>query len=215
MDGSVQQGKLSVPALRAISGRVEKRLAIFVEDEFVRQWLLTIIRERAPDAFDQIGIYPVGGDSVATKTHRGHLGNPAVSFKSICFIDGDSKETEAESEGVFRMPGGQPEMTVFDDVVGNLDSNIALLTVACQRPLAKQDEVAKAVKSVSQTNRDPHLLFAQVGEKLGFLPETTIRGAFIAIWIHENPALADRIATAIETALTTHDAVANTVRGKR
>jgi len=58
----LQQGKLSVPALRAVSGRIETRLAIFVEDDFVRHWLSAIIRERISDAMSEVGIYAVGGD---------------------------------------------------------------------------------------------------------------------------------------------------------
>lgn len=36
IEGSLMQGKLSVELLRAISGRVDKRLAVFVEDEFAK-----------------------------------------------------------------------------------------------------------------------------------------------------------------------------------
>jgi hypothetical protein len=49
----VQQGKLSVEALRAVSGKIDKRLAIFVEDEFAGQWLLTVLREGASEFVDE------------------------------------------------------------------------------------------------------------------------------------------------------------------
>jgi energy-coupling factor transporter ATP-binding protein EcfA2 len=186
VDGTLQQGKLSVEILRAVSGRIDKRLAIFVEDEFAQNWLTSILREMLPAQFEEIGIYPVFGDGNAVKTHTNHLSNPSIQFHSICYIDGDSKQKDDDKKGIFRLPGTMPESTVFDSVLGNLSENIALLTLACQRPLTRQDEVAKAVKSVSSTNRDPHLLFSQVGALLGFLPESTIRGAFLTIWIQEN-----------------------------
>jgi predicted ATPase len=201
LDGKLQQGKLSVAALRAVSGRIETRLAIFVEDDFVRHWLSAIIRERLGEAIDEIGIHAVGGDGNAVKTHTGHLSNPAIEFRSLCYIDGDSKQKESTAEWIFRLPGGTPETTIFNDVLKNLSSNIALLTAACQRPLKRQSEVERAIKSVSQTNRDPHLIFVQVGELLGFLPEAIVRGAFLAVWIQENEAAVDAIASPIISAL--------------
>jgi hypothetical protein len=197
LDGRLQQGKLSVSALRAVSGRVEKRLAIFVEDEFVTHWLASIVRERLNDEIDEIGIYAVGGDGNAVKTHVGHSENPSIEFKSLCYLDGDSKQNESAREGIFRMPGGVPETTVFNDVVLNLSANIALLTIASQRSLDRQSEVERVVRSVAQTNRDPHLLFAQIGERLGFVPEAIIRGAFLAVWIQENKANVDGIVAPI------------------
>jgi hypothetical protein len=201
LDGRLQQGKLSVTALRAVSGRIDKRLAIFVEDDFVSHWIGAVIREKLEDSIDEVGLYSVGGDGNAVKTHIAHLANPSIPFKSLCYIDGDSKQKENSSEAIYRLPGAVPETTVFNAVLGNLKSNIALLTVACQRPLDRQDEVAKAIEAVSRTNRDPHLLFVQIGEKLGFVPEAIIRGAFLSIWIQENAINADEIAAPIIASL--------------
>lgn len=186
-DGRLQQGKLSVEVLRAVSGRIDKRLAIFVEDDFAKAWVESVIRERLGDNFEEIGIYPVYGDGNAVKIHLGHAVNPAVAFHSICFVDGDSRQVDDSERSIFRLPGDIPEATVFNSAVNNLDSNIALLTVACQRPMEKQRVVAEAIKGISSTNRDPHLLFSQLGIKLGFVPETTVRGAFLTSWIQENP----------------------------
>src|SRR5207249_139742 len=43
VDGRVEQGKLSIATLRAVSGRIDRRLAIFVEDTFAESWLRAII----------------------------------------------------------------------------------------------------------------------------------------------------------------------------
>lgn len=201
LDGNLQQGRLSVPALRAISGRIEKRLAIFVEDDFVAHWITAIIREQLREAIDEVGIYAVGGDGNAVKTHRAHLLNPSVSFRSLCYIDGDSQQKDENTEGVFRMPGGMPETTVFNSVVDNLRNNVALLTIACQRPIDRQAEVELAIRAVARANRDPHLLFVQVGERLGFVPEAIVRGAFLTIWLQENKAASDVIAAPISAAM--------------
>lgn len=186
VEGRLQQGKLSIEALRSISGRFDKKLAIFVEDDFAKSWLEYIIREKISSNYEEIGVYAVGGDGNAVKVHNGHTINPSVSFKSICYIDGDSLQKENHEGKIFRLPGEIPELTVFDSILKNIDDNIALLTVACQKPLEQQDKVLKAVKEISRTNRDPHLIFAQIGLKLGFISAEIIKGAFLSLWVQEN-----------------------------
>ena len=56
VDGTLQQGKLSIEVLRAVSGRVDKRLAIFVEDEFTKIWLEAVLREKIGDRWETVGI---------------------------------------------------------------------------------------------------------------------------------------------------------------
>ncbi len=185
LDGDIVQGKLSVEVLRAVSGRVDKRLAVFVEDKFAKAWIEAVVRERLPDCLDEIGIYPVHGDGNAVKTHRAHLQNPAVAFRSICYIDGDSREQEDNAHGIYRLPGAVPEQEVFDRVFARLDQNIAILTIGCQRAPTKQSEVAECIRSVSCTNRDPHVLFNQVGLRLGLVAEVIVQGAFLSVWMQE------------------------------
>ena len=201
VDGKVQQGKLTVETLRAISGRIDKRLAIFVEDNFAKLWVEAIVRERLSENFEEIGVYPVFGDGNAVTTHLSHTINPSVVFHSLCFIDGDSRQAHNADTRIFRLPGDTPEATIFNSVLKNLEKNIALLTVACQRPIDKQSAVIEAAQSVSHTNRDPHLLFSQVGIKLNFTSEEIIRGAFLNIWIQENSDEVDKIAEAIKLTL--------------
>lgn len=201
VEGQLQQGMLSIETLRVISGRIDRRLAIFVEDAFAKTWVENIIRERFGNRFEEIGVYPVHGDGNAIKIHEGHKLNPAVNFDSLCFIDGDSKQTEKNESGIYRLPGSVPELTVFNSVVANLNNNIALLTAGCQRPISQQTNVAEVVREVSRTNRDPHLLFTQVGIRLGFVPVEIIQGAFISIWIQENTQAVDNIAAPISDIL--------------
>ena len=186
IDGTAQQGKLSIQMLRVVSGRIDKRLAIFVEDEFAKSWLEAVLREKLGEQLNEISIYPVFGDGNAVKVHCGHIANPAVQFRSICFIDGDSKQEEAPKNGIYRLPGTNPELTIFNSVIKNLEQNIALLTIALHRSSEKQEQIAREILRVSQTNRDPHLLFNQVGLSIGFVPESIVKGAFLSIWIQEN-----------------------------
>jgi hypothetical protein len=201
LDGKLQQGKLTIDLLRVVAGRIDKRLAVFVEDEFSKAWIEAIMREMLPEHLDEIGIYAVSGDGNAVKMHLSLIANPAVSFQSMCFVDGDSKQAANPEQRVYRLPGETPESTVFNSVLADLDNNIALLTVACQRPVEKQETVANEIRSISRTNRDPHLLFNQVGLNIGFVPESTIRGAFLSIWLRQNPEEGKRISNAVREAL--------------
>jgi hypothetical protein len=50
------------------------------------------------------------------------------------------------------------------------------------------------MNEVSHTNRDPHVLFNQVGMKLGFVPEAIVQGAFLALWVRSNPTFCELLA---------------------
>ena len=185
LDGTTQQGKLSITALRAISGKVDTALAIFTEDDFARFMVEAILREFASEQYDQIEIHAVAGDGNAVKIHRNRLQDPSARHKSLCVIDGDSQQKENQTDGVYQLPGNQPEAEVFNDIYGRISENIALLTVSLQLPPTKQDFVARIVAEIASTNRDPHVIFNQIGIKLGFVPEAIVKGAFVTLWIRD------------------------------
>jgi hypothetical protein len=201
LSGRLIQGSLSVESLRALSGRVDKKLAVFTEDHFAQKWVEAILREGLGDRFDEVGTYHLGGDDVAVKIHLAHNENPAVQFRSVCFIDGDSKQSDDKEKGIFRLPGQSPELFVFNLVYENLERNAAILTVGCQRPLASQKDVVSAVREVATTNRDPHLLFAQVGVRIGFVAEEVVRGAFFAACLSEKPEMIQQLTGPVLEAL--------------
>jgi len=192
--GKLRQGKLTVEALRAVSGRVDKKLAVFVEDEFAKTWVDAIFRDTLGADYDQVEVHAVHGDGNAVKTHRGHLSNPSITFKSLCVIDGDSAQAENSSDGIIRLPGTQPELAVFQSVIDRLSQDLALLTVSCHRPPEAQELVRHSIEEVTRTNRDPHLIFNQLGMKIGFIPEGIVRGAFLALWVRANPGFCQALA---------------------
>jgi predicted ATPase len=198
IDGKLRQGKLSVEALRAVTGRVDKKLAVFVEDEFAKIWVDTILRETLGDDYDQVEVHAVSGDGNAVVTHSGHLANPAITFKSLCVIDGDSAQEDDPDRGIIRLPGRQPELTVFDGVRGGLDSDLAVLTVSCQRAPEAQELVRRSIDEIAATNRDPHLIFTQIGIKIGFVSEIVVRGAFLALWVRSNQDFCQDLASRVK-----------------
>ena len=186
IDGKLRQGKLSVEALRAVAGRVDKKLAIFVEDEFAKHWVDCILREHLASDYEQIEVHAVAGDGNAVKIHNSHVANPAISFQSLCIIDGDSQQTEDKDSGIIRLPGSQPETEVFNNIYIRLDDNLAILTVSCHLGHEKQRFFRKSIEEINSTNRDPHLIFNQLGIRIGYIPENIVCSAFLVLWVRQN-----------------------------
>lgn len=201
INGKLTQGKLNIEALRAVSGRIDKKIAIFVEDEFAKEWVACILREHLGIRFEQIEIHAVSGDGNALKTHLSHCDNPAIKSKSLCILDGDSRHEKNEKQGILKLPGQQPELEVFNFIKENINNLLAMLTVSCQRSPDKQNEVQEAIMEISCTNRDPHLIFNQIGIKIGFISEIIVRGAFLSLWMRENKQYCKNLARYIDEKL--------------
>jgi energy-coupling factor transporter ATP-binding protein EcfA2 len=188
LDGQVQQGKLSVAALRAVTGRVDTDSVIFTEDRFSNAWVTGILRQNFRSEFDRIEVHAVAGAGNAIKIHKVRKSDPSIRSRSICVLDGDSMESAEEMEGIFKLPGNQPELTIFDGVFQNASKNLAVITVALHQAPNEQNKVRDVLEAVSRANRDPHQLFYQIGLDLGFVPEETVRDAFITQWLREHEA---------------------------
>lgn len=182
VDGTAIQGKLDIHSLRSLIGEVNSELVIFVEDVFAKKWVEAILRTDALIAHDAIEVYAMGGDGTAVNANRYHNADPSSKVKSICIIDGDSRQNESEEEKIVRLPGEAPELFVFDQIVDKLEECSGILAVRCMRKYDDAEMVKGVVRSVSNTNRDHHLLFGQIGEKIGFIDENIVRDAFLATW---------------------------------
>ncbi|CAL8973523.1 hypothetical protein RHODGE_RHODGE_02422 [Rhodoplanes serenus] len=195
------QGKLDVGSLRAITGQIAKQAAIFVEDELSKAWVEAAIRQRNLTLIDHVEVHSMQGDGIAVATHKYHNTNPAISIPSICFIDGDSREHDDASKRIFRLPGEMPESYIFDSVLNVWDKFGRKLSVALLREFDQLGAVKKICEDVRRENMDPHLLFVQIGERLGLLPEETVRMAFCTIWAQAFPQEADKIVSAVSSSL--------------
>jgi predicted ATPase len=196
IDGKTRQGRISIEALRAITGRIDQSLAIFVEDAFAKEWVESIIRNNVGSHIDEIGVYAVSGDGQAFSIHTSHQKNPAISkkLKSICILDGDSSRSEDLDRGIIKLPGTVPEAEVFNYVVANIDELCMRLAVGLHLQPEQEGRVKEAVLDVNRTNRDPHLLFSQVGQKAGLIPASIVSSAFIGLWMAGNKEATFRIA---------------------
>jgi energy-coupling factor transporter ATP-binding protein EcfA2 len=176
------QGKLDIHSLRAITGQIEAKLAIFVEDKFASQWIKAILRQNGNIAIDHVEVHAMEGDGTAVAMNVYHNKNPAVSKPSVCIIDGDSSQNDSVENLVFRLPGEAPESFVFNEVMAVWEKVGGRLTVALLQNFASEPEVRKICEEVSLSNMDPHLIFSQIGERLGLIPEDTVSQAFTTIW---------------------------------
>lgn len=145
---------------------------------------------------DEIGVYPVSGDGQAYSIHSAHKKNPAVvsRLQSIAVLDGNSEKVANEEDGVIKLPGGVPEDEVFNHVRGDIGNLSMRLAVALHLSPEKDSLVRQRVEDISRSNRDPHLLFNQIGQSLGFIPVNIVTSAFIGLWIDGNAAEAARVA---------------------
>ncbi|MBD1554678.1 ATP-dependent nuclease [Pseudomonas typographi] len=185
--GKVYQGKLDIASLRAISGVVDSRLAIFVEDAFAKVWIEEMLRNTDGIAVDAVGIYAMEGDGTALRVHKDHNINPTTAQKSVCILDGDSKYPDDSALSVFKLPGESPERYVFTKVLSVLDDVSGELAVALLKPFEKAAHIQEIVNSVANTNRDEHTIFSQIGKRLGLIPEARVREAFLSIWARSFP----------------------------
>ena len=159
---------------------------MFVEDDFAELWGRQIFASMDDVAIDAISIHPMKGDGTAVKVHKHHRIDPSAKQQSICIIDGDSDQPENEEENIYRLPGQCPESTVFDNVLGNIDRISGELAVSLLKPYEYESQLKSVMESVRNTNRDPHLLYSQIGKRIGFIPEARVKEAFITIWCRLN-----------------------------
>jgi hypothetical protein len=74
----------------------------------------------------------------------------------------------------------------------------------------KDTHVQKVIEEVSNTNRDPHLLFDQVGQKAGLIPANIVSSAFISLWMTGNPNEVEKIVEFIRKNLNDFDSASKT-----
>jgi hypothetical protein len=187
-NGEVLQGKLDVKALRTITGQIDAKLAIFVEDEFAERMVATALRYEGGVELDAVKIHGMGGAGPAITVNKQHNLDPTASFPSVCLVDGDKADEASGEKRVFVLPGSaDPEAHVFDAVLEKLDTEAARLTLSMQLPSGQQNRVKQVVRSRATTNRDRHVIFEQIGDDLDFTAEAVVSQAFLAIWAQAYP----------------------------
>src|SRR5690606_11965497 len=134
------------------------------------EWVRGMLRYKGEiDLLGAGSIYPMGGDAKARETALNHNADPDANDRiGICFLDGDSP-LEADGNVIYKLPGTAcTEEVLVHGVIDQFDECLGYLTAALGLDFyAHQDRVRETVMHVIRTNRDPHMLFNQVGERLG------------------------------------------------
>lgn len=179
---------MDIRALRTITGQIDAKLAIFVEDEFAEALATTALRYHGGVEIAAVKIHGMGGANPAITVNQQHNLDPTSTFPSVCLVDGDKAHLMDNERGVYVLPGdSDPEAHVFDRVLDKLDSEAARLTLSMQLPTTMQERVKTVVKQRAQTNRDRHVVFEQIGEDLDFTAGSVVAQAFLAIWANAYP----------------------------
>ena len=204
-NGSLTQGKLDVHALRTLTGEIEAQLAIFTEDRFGALMAGAALRSyasRKDIEIQGIQIHAVGGESNVLTITKNHNNNPAIKFKAIGIVDGDMSAKADAAALVTSFPGiAAPESQVAEAVLEKMDSISSRLAINLGLQPADQGRVAEATRQRMKTCRDPHLLFAQIGEDLDYLGEGTVQSAYVAQWSQNCPDEVDAIFDPVRHAL--------------
>ncbi|MBB5113558.1 putative ATPase [Micromonospora echinospora] len=212
--GRLTQGKLDVSALRTLTGQIDAQLAIFTEDRFDEMFADVTLRAYAQrKSLDRssIRIHALGGSAPARDHTRFHNGNPTRTFPAVCLLDGDMRHeggyvplplthrrdgVERTGVDIVYAPGlSDPEEHVFSTIRSNMESGnlIGKLTLALQLDTPMQSRVRSSIIERGNTNRDRHLIYAQIGEDLDFLSETVVQRAFVTTWAYAFPDEVDAI----------------------
>ena len=181
-DGKLRQGKLDIESLRALTGKLEKQAAIFVEDAFAKVLVEAALRRLEDSLLEVCEVHAMEGDSIAIRTTQEHRKNPAIETNAFCILDGDSEHNEKSEEGIFKLQGGAPEIEVYGKVLEKWEIFGGRLTVALNKPPEIQDAVREQLEEVRNEVGDHHLLFVRAAERLGYLPTSTVEQAFCTLY---------------------------------
>lgn len=198
-NGELLNGRLRVEDMLAFRGDIETRLAVFCEDNAARDWLQEMLRYAGKTLeLNQIEFYAVGSHASVIDFTNQHNEYPANRFAAIGFVDGDTPDDQKLGESVFRLPGTfMPEEVILDTVREGYSTNLGILTVRLTGKLEEQERVRRLIDEVALQTEDMYLLFSKVGVCLGFLPEETVRLAFMSAYCITQPEIAHQTAQII------------------
>lgn len=216
--GEIKQGKLDVASLRALTGQISARLAVFAEDRFGQMVadisLRTYCQKHNIDR-SGIEIHKLGGAASARDHTRFHNSSPARRFFAIALLDGDKRNEPGFEPQAIELPEGalsddapktadivyipgedSPEAYIIDRILEGFESVpnlLGKLTISLHLDTFMQQRVREAVVHRAYTNHDRHNIFAQIGEDLDFLSEELVQSAFITTWSYAYPDDVDAI----------------------
>ncbi|KPQ09164.1 MAG: AAA domain [Saliniramus fredricksonii] len=181
-------GKLSIESLRAITGNIPNTRTIYVEDDFVKEWVENAIGRYGNGLAESTKVFSAGGYPNVVKVSQFHNENPTIRVPSIALVDGDvSKDEDISLPDSARFIGYDvPERTVFDYIYSNMDDLISLIRQRCFLSRFDEYRIKREIESVRNSACDPHIIFSSLSEKLDFVSSIYIRAGMIDLFNEKN-----------------------------
>lgn len=201
--GELVNGRLRVQDVLAIRGESDTKLVIYAEDSTAIAWIQGMMRfSGMTDEMSLVEFYPIGSHSAVVQHTEAHNQNPSKRFPAIGFVDGDTPTDVSLPDKVFRLPGNlMPEEVILDAVREGYPANLGVLTVALNRRPDEQELVRRVIESEAMGTSDMHLVFSKIGQRLGFVPEETVRLAMISAYCHTQQPAARHLSATVNTYL--------------
>ncbi len=185
----VWNGQLSIESLRAITGQVPNQRVVFVEDDFVREWVLNAVSRFGKGGAETTKVYSAGGYPNVVQVCKFHNENPTTEVPSVALVDGDiydpSTAKELPNYALF-LGEGTPESIVFDYIFDNRIMLVSILRQRCLLAGFDEDRIIKEIESVRNSACDPHIIFSELSRRLDFRSAIHIRSGMIDLYNEEN-----------------------------
>jgi AAA15 family ATPase/GTPase len=183
-------GKLSIESLRAITGEVQNSRAIYVEDDFVKEWVQNAVGRYGKGIAETTAVFAAGGYPNVVKVCQFHNENPLLEIPAIALVDGDIYDPD-DNENLppyaHFLGEGFPEAIVFDYIFDNKEEIISLIRQRCFLSQFSEQQIITALQSVKNSACDSHIVFTQLSERLNFVSAVYIRAGMIDLFNERNP----------------------------
>lgn len=193
-------GKLSIESLRAITGNVANTRAVYVEDDFVKQWVENALGRFGDGLAETTKVFAAGGYPNVVKVSQFHNENPMLHIPSVALVDGDIYDPTANPlppHAAF-LGTGTPEDVVFSYIYDNRAELISILRQRCFLSQFSEDRILNALQSVRNSACDPHVVFTEMSSRLDFVSAIYIRSGMIDLFNERNSDFWDGIVAFIK-----------------
>ena len=180
----IVQRKINIESLLMSNDETKAKMFVYVEDEFAQRWIETILSYDKSAVAGALEVYPLVGDGTAVRTSIARNSDPAVKYRSICYIDGDSDQEESNELKVYRLPGSTPESYVFMSVFERFDEISSKLAIALHQEIEDQHFIKNVLEKVWRETYDKHALFNSIAVELGHMQEETVISALLHMWCY-------------------------------
>ncbi|MDL2201381.1 AAA family ATPase [Brucella intermedia] len=182
-------GKLSIESLRAITGNVPDTRAVYVEDEFVKQWVENAVGRYGGNLAQTTKVFAAGGYPNVVKVSQFHNENPMLHIPSVALVDGDIYDPAASQlpDHARFLGVGTPEDIVFNFIFENRRELVSLIRQRCFLSQFDEDRIINAIQSVRNSACDPHVVFTELSSRLDFVSALYIRAGMVDLFNERNP----------------------------